>query len=60
MLVERQNAFYYITLDERELPPPAMPAGAEEGILRDMNLLREGATRSRKPRVQLLDSPPRG
>jgi pyruvate dehydrogenase E1 component len=34
-----------------------MPAGAQEGILRGMYLLRDaGSTRSRKPRVQLLGS----
>jgi pyruvate dehydrogenase E1 component len=33
-----------------------MPSGAEEGILRGMYLLREGAKRSKKPHVQLLGS----
>jgi pyruvate dehydrogenase E1 component len=56
MLVEQQDAFYYITLMNENYHHPAMPAGAEEGILRGMYLLREGATRSRKPRVQLLGS----
>jgi pyruvate dehydrogenase E1 component len=37
---------------------PAMPAGAQEGILRGMHLIRDGggAGRSKKPRVQLLGS----
>jgi pyruvate dehydrogenase E1 component len=37
-------------------PHPAMPAEAEEGILRGMYLLTEGSKRSKKPRVQLLGS----
>jgi pyruvate dehydrogenase E1 component len=56
MLVEQQDAFYYMTLMNENYQHPAMPAGAEEGILRGMYLLREGAKRSRKPRVQLLGS----
>jgi pyruvate dehydrogenase E1 component len=56
MLVEQQDAFYYITLMNENYHHPAMPAGAEEGILRGMYLLREGAKRSGKPRVQLLGS----
>jgi pyruvate dehydrogenase E1 component len=35
---------------------PAMPAGAEEGILRGMYLLREGSGAASTPRVQLLGS----
>ncbi|MGH8802358.1 MAG: pyruvate dehydrogenase (acetyl-transferring), homodimeric type, partial [Casimicrobiaceae bacterium] len=56
MLVEQQDGFYYITLMNENYHHPAMPAGAEEGILRGMYLLREGAKRARKPRVQLLGS----
>ena len=37
-------------------PHPAMPSGTEDGILRGMYLLREGAKRPKKPRVQLLGS----
>ena len=33
--------------DERELPAPGMPAGAEEGIVKGMYLLQEGAQRQR-------------
>ncbi|MEO8966255.1 MAG: pyruvate dehydrogenase (acetyl-transferring), homodimeric type, partial [Solirubrobacteraceae bacterium] len=55
MLVEQEDAFYYITLMNENYPHPAMPSGAQEGILRGIYLLREGK-RSRKPRVQLLGS----
>jgi pyruvate dehydrogenase E1 component len=56
MLAEQEDVFYYITLMNENYTHPAMPEGAEEQILRGMYLLREGAKRSRKPRVQLLGS----
>jgi pyruvate dehydrogenase E1 component len=57
MVVEQEDAFYYVTLMNENYPHPPMPEGAPEGILRGMYLLREGgAKRSRKPRVQLLGS----
>jgi pyruvate dehydrogenase E1 component len=57
MAGEQEDIFYYVTLMNENYPHPAMPEGAEEGILRGMYLLREGAgKRSRKPRVQLLGS----
>ncbi|MGH2867865.1 MAG: pyruvate dehydrogenase (acetyl-transferring), homodimeric type, partial [Solirubrobacteraceae bacterium] len=55
MLVEQEDAFYYVTLMNENYPHPAMPSGAQAGILRGMYLLRAGK-RSRKPRVQLLGS----
>jgi pyruvate dehydrogenase E1 component len=55
MLVEQEDAFYYITLMNENYRHPPMPAGAQEGILRGIYLLREGK-RSREPRVQLLGS----
>ncbi len=56
MVVDQEDVFYYITLMNENYPHPAMPAGAEDGILRGMYLLREGPKRSKKPRVQLLGS----
>jgi pyruvate dehydrogenase E1 component len=61
MVVDQEDVFYYLTLMNENYVHPAMPAGAEEGILRGMYLLREGAApRSKgskaKPRVQLLGS----
>ena len=58
MVAEQEDVFYYLTLMNENYPHPAMPDGAEEGILRGMYLLREGRSpRSRKqPRVQLLGS----
>ncbi|MGH8666247.1 MAG: pyruvate dehydrogenase (acetyl-transferring), homodimeric type [Burkholderiales bacterium] len=57
MYAEQEDLFYYITLMNENYPHPAMPAGAENGILQGMYLLREGkAKSSRAPRVQLLGS----
>jgi pyruvate dehydrogenase E1 component len=56
MVGEQEDVFYYITLMNENYTHPAMPYGAEEGILRGMYLLREGSKRSKKPRVQLLGS----
>jgi pyruvate dehydrogenase E1 component len=56
MLEEQEDVFYYVTLMNENYVHPAMPDGAEQGILRGIYLLREGAKRSRKPHVQLLGS----
>jgi pyruvate dehydrogenase E1 component len=56
MLAEQEDAFYYITLMNENYPHPALPAGAEEGILRGMYLLSESPKRSKRPRVQLFGS----
>jgi pyruvate dehydrogenase E1 component len=58
MYAEQEDVFYYITVMNENYPHPAMPAGAEQGILRGMYLLEEarGKARSAKPRVQLLGS----
>ena len=57
MVAEQQDVFYYLTLMNENYQHPAMPEGAEEGILRGMYLLRDaGSPRSKKPRVQLLGS----
>jgi pyruvate dehydrogenase E1 component len=56
MLSEQEDVFYYVTLMNENYVHPAMPEGAEEGILRGMYPLRQAAKRSRKPVVQLLGS----
>ena len=55
MLHEQEDVFYYITLMNENYEHPALPEGAEQGILKGMYLLREGDT-SAKRRVQLLGS----
>jgi pyruvate dehydrogenase E1 component len=54
MIGEQEDIFYYLTLMNENYRHPAMPAGAEEGILRGMYLLRESSADG--PRVQLLGS----
>ena len=55
MVAEQQDAFYYITLMNENYRHPAMPEGAQDGILRGMYLLRPSSSES-GPRVQLLGS----
>jgi pyruvate dehydrogenase E1 component len=52
MITEQEDVFYYLTLMNENYVQPAMPEGAEEGILRGMHRIRavDGA------RVQLLGS----
>ncbi len=54
MYVEQEDVFYYITLMNENYAHPAMPAGAEEGILKGMYLLRDGGDSAVK--VQLMGS----
>jgi pyruvate dehydrogenase E1 component len=54
MIGQQEDVFYYLTLMNENYRHPAMPAGAQEGILRGIYLLREGAGDG--PRVQLLGS----
>jgi len=57
MLTDQEDVYYYITLLNENYPHPAMPAGAEEGILRGMYLLCDGGKNAKKePRVQLFGS----
>jgi pyruvate dehydrogenase E1 component len=55
MLKDQEDVFYYITLMNENYQHPAMPEGAEEGILRGMYLLRDGG-KEKGARVQLLGS----
>jgi pyruvate dehydrogenase E1 component len=43
MYQDQESVFYYITCMNENYTHPAMPAGAAEGILKGMYLLREGA-----------------
>jgi pyruvate dehydrogenase E1 component len=43
MYQDQENVFYYITCMNENYTHPAMPAGAAEGILKGMYLLRSGA-----------------
>ncbi len=56
MYQEQEDVFYYLTVMNENYPHPAMPDGAEAGILKGMYLLSEGAGGKKTPRVQLLGS----
>jgi pyruvate dehydrogenase E1 component len=51
LLEEQEDAFYYLTVMNENYPQPAMPAGAEEGILRGLHRVRSGGD---APTVRLL------
>ena len=53
MYEKQENVFYYITVMNENYSHPEMPKGVEEGIIKGMYLLREGAKKAKK-RVQLL------
>jgi pyruvate dehydrogenase E1 component len=53
MYAEQEDVFFYITLMNENYPHPALPDGAEEGILRGMYLLHDGGGDAR---VQLMGS----
>jgi pyruvate dehydrogenase E1 component len=55
MLTQQEDVFYYVTLMNENYPHPAMPAGAEEGIVKGMYLLQD-AGKGKGPRVQLMGS----
>jgi pyruvate dehydrogenase E1 component len=55
MFQERENIFYYITLQNENYPMPAMPEAAEAGILAGMYKYQACAKPKRK-HVQLLGS----
>jgi pyruvate dehydrogenase E1 component len=55
MVANQEDVFYYITLMNENYEHPAMPEGAEEGILKGLYLLKPSKSKS-KARVQLLGS----
>ncbi|MBD2840614.1 pyruvate dehydrogenase (acetyl-transferring), homodimeric type, partial [Pseudomonas sp. JM0905a] len=55
MIEEQQNIFYYITVMNEAYTQPALPAGAEEGIIKGMYLLEEDKKEAAH-HVQLLGS----
>src|SRR3989440_9558162 len=56
MVGEQQDVFFYITLMNENYVHPAMPEGAEDGILRGMYLLAPGRGAKEAPSVRLLGS----
>jgi len=58
MYVEDESIFYYITLYNEPYVMPALPEGANEGILKGMYLLKSADVPGARSRVQLLGSGP--
>ena len=55
MVEQQESVFYYLTCMNENYSHPALPKGAEAGILKGMYLLREHAPKA-KQRVQLMGS----
>jgi pyruvate dehydrogenase E1 component len=58
MFENREDVFYYLTVYNETYPHPAMPEGAEEGILKGIYLFKKSDAAKPKARVQLLGSGP--
>ncbi len=56
MYEQGENVFYYLTVMNENYTHPAMPEGAEEGILRGMHKVRESAQPDAALQVRLLGS----
>jgi pyruvate dehydrogenase E1 component len=56
MVKEQQDVFFYITLLNENYCHPALPKGAEDGILKGMYRFSEGKGKKDAPKVQLLGS----
>src|SRR5580700_840840 len=56
MYKEQESIFYYLTVGNEPYPMPAMPQGAEEGILKGMYLLARAENHQSHLRAQLLGS----
>jgi pyruvate dehydrogenase E1 component len=56
MYKEGESIFYYLTVTNEPYSMPAMPQGAEEGILKGMYLLARAENQQSKLRAQLLGS----
>jgi pyruvate dehydrogenase E1 component len=56
MYREQEDVFYYITVMNENYRHPAMPEGAEQGILKGMYLFSQHKAKKDAPKVQLLGS----
>ena len=51
MVAEQEDVFYYLTVMNENYAHPALPEGAEEGILKGMYLFSKGAGQQRPARA---------
>jgi pyruvate dehydrogenase E1 component len=56
MIGEQEDVFYYLTVMNENYHHPAMPAGAEQGIIKGLYLLQSTEAKKNAPRVQLMGS----
>ncbi|HEY6757929.1 MAG TPA: pyruvate dehydrogenase (acetyl-transferring), homodimeric type [Baekduia sp.] len=56
MFGEHEDVYYYLTVMNENYAQPAMPEGAEDGILKGMHVVRENPEPGRPADVQLLGS----
>jgi len=56
MYTEQEDCMYYITLHNEDYRHPAMPEGAERGIVKGIYKLSEKSAGEGRPKVQLLGS----
>jgi pyruvate dehydrogenase E1 component len=56
MYVEQEDVYYYLTVMNENYTHPAMPKGAEAGIIKGMYLLSETKAKAKQPHVQLMGS----
>jgi pyruvate dehydrogenase E1 component len=56
MIGDQEDVFYYLTVMNENYHHPAMPAGAEESILKGLYALSKGEGKKGAPRVRLLGS----
>ena len=56
MYANQEDVFYYLTLMNENYTHPAMPKGAEEGIIKGMYLLSQTKGKAKQPHVQLMGS----
>jgi len=54
MMRDQEDVYYYITVLNENYAHPAMPEGAEQGILRGMHLVSGGKAAKGKLKVQLM------
>ena len=55
MYAEKKNLFYYITAMNENYPQPALPKGAEKGIVKGIYLFKKAGS-AQGPKVQLMGS----
>ena len=56
MYGDQEDVYYYLTTLNENYVHPAMPEGAEDGIIKGMYLLKAADPKAKGPRVQLMGS----